>query len=64
MNKPYAAAEGLSYAPIGRFNNACNYPLMRGKNEVVFRCIAPPKLPKLQAELIAPRGAIRISEGE
>ena len=64
MNKPYAVAEGLSYAPIGRFNDACNYPLVEKMNRVVFRGIAPKQLPKLQAELIAPGGAIKVGQEE
>ncbi|MCF7816382.1 MAG: sulfatase-like hydrolase/transferase [Kiritimatiellales bacterium] len=64
MNKPYATAEGLAYAPIGKFNDPCNYPLMGEKNLAVFRCIVPQQLPKLQSEIIAPDGAIQTDQSK
>lgn len=64
MNKPYADAVKLDYAPIGKFNDLCNYPLTGKKNMAVFRCIVPQQMPKLQAEIVAPDGAVQTRERE
>lgn len=60
MNRAYAQATGVPYHPLGDFNDRCNYPLPGKTNMALFRCLAPARLPRVQAEIIAPENAVRV----
>jgi hypothetical protein len=60
MSRDYARATGVAYEPMEGFNNQCNYPLSGKMNLALFRCLAPARLTRIQAEIIAPENAVRV----
>ncbi|MCX6896690.1 MAG: DUF4976 domain-containing protein [Verrucomicrobia bacterium] len=60
MNRDYTRAIKVAYDPVGDFNDRCNYPLTGKMNLALFRCLAPTRLPRIQAEIIAPENAVRV----
>lgn len=55
QNTPYRQLTGQ---PEAIFNDQCNYPLPDKRGMALFRCVAPATPGPLQAEIVAPKGAV------